>query len=56
MESFDVVGQIMAFEAGELSMPKIVELFKYLIRTGMLRELQGFYGRTAQALREAGLL
>ena len=44
------------FESGELSSEEIMELFQELIDTGMAWQLQGHYGRTAQALIELGLI
>lgn len=52
---FDQVGQIIAFEQGELGDDEIVELFQNLIDTGLVWKLQGSYGRTAHSLIEAGL-
>lgn len=52
---FDMVGFVMAFEAGELEEDEVVEGFQHLIDTGVVWQLQGFYGRTAAALIEAGL-
>ena len=49
------IGQIMAFENGELGDEEVVELFQSLIDSGMAWSLQGFYGRTAAALIDAGL-
>jgi hypothetical protein len=50
----DLTGDIIAYEQGELSEDKIVDLFQHLIDTGMAWSLQGHYGRTAKALIEAG--
>jgi hypothetical protein len=52
---FDLVGQIMAFESGDLDEGGIVRLFQHLIDTGAAWTLQGSYGRRAQALIEAGI-
>lgn len=49
-----MISQIIAFENGELDHDQVVELFQELINTGMAWTLQGFYGRTAQALIESG--
>lgn len=53
-EKFDHVGAIIAFESGELNEAGVIELFQYLVDTGLAWSLQGFYGRTARALIEAG--
>ena len=47
---------IIAFEDGELSETKSIELFSHLIETGLAWSLQGFYGRTARDLIDAGYL
>jgi hypothetical protein len=49
------VGAIIDFENGELTEDEVVELFQVLIDTGVVWRLQGFYGRTATDLIEAGL-
>lgn len=51
----DLVGDIIAYESGELDEEEIIKLFQNLIDTGMCWQLQGNYGRTAQALIEAGM-
>lgn len=50
----DVTTGILAFEQGELSDAEVDDLFQYLLDTGMVWNLQGFYGRTARMLLEAG--
>jgi len=52
----DVVGQIMAYEMGELDAAETLELFSELVKSGTAWNLQGSYGRTAAALIENGLL
>lgn len=47
---------LMAYEAGELGDEETVELFQGLVDSGLAWQLQGFYGRTAVALIEAGLV
>lgn len=51
---FDQVGQIIAFEQGELGGEETIELFQNLIDTGMAWKLQGSYGRIAAQLIDAG--
>lgn len=47
---------IVAFEQGELNEAQIVELFQTLVNTGLAWKLQGFYGRTASAMINAGII
>lgn len=51
-----VLDMIIAFEQGELDEDGVVELFQGLVDTGLAWQLQGFYGRTARDLIEAGLV
>lgn len=53
-KQFDVVDFIMAYEGGDIDEDQIIEGFQHLISTGMIRNLQGSYQRTAQALIDAG--
>ena len=50
----DVVGQIMAFENGELDNGEVFALFQFLIDSGMIHSLQGSYQRMAEELLLAG--
>lgn len=52
----DLVSTIIRYEEGDLSEEETIELFSYLVSTGMAWSLQGSYGRTAVALIEAGLI
>lgn len=52
----DIVGSIMDFEAGTLDDNSTLELFGELVRSGMVWDLQGSYGRTATAMIDAGLI
>jgi len=53
---FDLTTRIIAFETGETTEEEVIELFQYLVNTGLAWSLQGTYGRTAEALIEAGLI
>ena len=52
----DRVDLIIAYESGELSDEKTLELFADLIKTGDCWSLQGHYGRAAKALIDSGLI
>ena len=47
---YDSAGAIFSYEMGELNDEQTVELFQYLIDSGLAWKLQGHYGRTAAAL------
>jgi hypothetical protein len=51
--TFDLM---MDFEGGNLTKAEFLTLFSRLIRNGQAWSLQGFYGRQAQALIDAGLI
>ena len=51
---FDTVSFIVAYENDELTEEEIIAGFQELIDSGLIRQLQGFYGRTATALIESG--
>lgn len=53
-EIYDLTGNIIAYEQGELNEDEVVELFQHLIDNGMAWTLQGSYGRMAAGLIEAG--
>jgi hypothetical protein len=55
-KQYDVTSGIIAFESGELDQDGVVELFQYLVDTGMAWTLQGSYGRTAANLLNAGVI
>lgn len=48
------IDAIIAYEQGDLDFDETVALFQDLIDTGMAWKLQGHYGRTAEALIDAG--
>jgi hypothetical protein len=50
----DQVDKIMAFEQGDLDDDGVIELFQDLIDSGLAWQLQGSYGRMANALIENG--
>ena len=50
----DLVGQIVAWEEGDLTFEEEVELFQSLVDSGLAYQLQGAYGRRAQTLIEEG--
>jgi len=52
----NMVDYIIEFEDGELSTEDVLELFAHLIETGTCWNLQGTYGRTAEALIDKGLI
>ena len=53
-QKYDVTGQVIAYEMGQLNDDEVRTLFQHLINTGLAWTLQGSYGRMAQALIEAG--
>ena len=56
MKSTDLTDYIIDFEQGNLDTPHTIELFQYLVDTGMAWTLQGFYGRIATQMIDAGLV
>lgn len=51
-----LVDRIVEYESGELSFKNILELFSYLLKTGLAWTLQGHYGRTATNLIDQGYI
>jgi hypothetical protein len=56
MKTYDTVGQIMAYEQGELDGDEAVELFQRLLDSGLVWKLQGAYGRVATRLIKQGII
>ena len=52
----DVVAKIMQYESGEMSNSEVLEFFAELMKTGLVNELQGSYGRAARRFVDAGYL
>ena len=55
-KEFDSVSAIMAYESGEADEEQVLELFQYLVDTGLAWSLQGSYGRVARRLLDEGLI
>ncbi len=54
--NYDVEEAMLAWETGKLDSDASIELFQYMVDTGLAWELRGPYGRTAWRMVEAGLL
>ncbi len=52
----NIINMIIEFESGEISNKDFLKLFSYLIKSGVVWQLQGLYGRTASDLIESGLI
>lgn len=53
---YDYISAVIDFEQGTLEDKDVLILFQYLINTRLINQLQGFYGRTARDLINAGRL
>lgn len=53
---YDATGNIIAFEQGDLNEEETAILFQHLVDTGLAWSLQGYYGRYAADLIEAGVI
>ena len=52
----NLINEIIDYENGELEFNEVITLFKKLIKTGYINQLQGSYQRTARDLWENGYL
>ena len=52
----DLLQDLIDYEDGILDPDETLDLFSSLVRTGLVWELQGHYGRTASGLIQAGVL
>jgi hypothetical protein len=48
------IDRLMAYENGDMGDVEVIDLFQEMIDTGLIYNLQGSYGRTAQQLIDAG--
>lgn len=55
-QKYDAIGAMIAYEQGELDDDATIELFQYLVTTGLAWSLQGSYGRMASAMLDAGYI
>lgn len=55
MTRYMAVGIAEGFEEAE-SEEQVIEAWQYLVDTGLAWQLQGFFGRTATALIEQGVI
>lgn len=55
MTPYKAVALAEGFEEAE-SEEQVIEAWQYLVDTGMVWQLQGWFGRTAQALIEQGVI
>jgi hypothetical protein len=54
MRPEELTSRIIEFEEGDMDQDRTVDLFQYLINTGIAWHLQGSYGRMAARMIEAG--
>jgi len=52
----DTVGQLMAYENGEMNEQEVIAFFQFLLDSGMIHSLQGSYQRMSEHLLSEGLI
>lgn len=55
LSSYDACATIEGFDGRESTEEEVIEAFQFLIDTGIVWQLQGFYGRNAANLIEQGV-
>lgn len=56
MNPTKAVSIIEDFNSGDYTDEQLLEAWQYLVDTGIVWQLQGYYGRTAMQLIEQGLI
>ena len=56
LEIKNLTDKIIRFEEGAMQEDEVISFFQELVNTGLVWNLQGFYGRTAVNLIESGLV
>lgn len=56
MDNTRMLDLLMEYELGEISDEDTVELFQYLVDSGLVNSLQGHFGRTAEHLVQLGAI
>ena len=53
---YDITGNIIAFESGELDRKEMIELFQHLVNTGLAWKLKHSYARLAMTFINMGVI
>lgn len=56
VDKYDMSSAIIQYEDGTIDDEGFIDLFQYLVDTGLAWSLQGHYGRTAAALIDDGYI